>query len=142
MLTAKEKTTVVENKETTSYSPLGGFDMMIEVHKHMLGYQGVIHDRLESSPAPDPYYNYQLARRMQPSPMTWFLGQRSLRLWDQLSGRAIYVLLNPVARSIMLSAVGICLTYIGLDAMFKKRQMKWPRFLSWNSHAAVWTGNI
>lgn len=111
-----------------------------EVHDLMYNYFFVVHDRLRPTAAGAEEILLQTMPK-RGKPLNWLLGANpSYRIWDTVSGRAIYILLNPVCYFLLLFSMTICVAYLALDAAVRKRQAKLPRFLSWTSHDGATSG--
>ncbi|KAG2222094.1 hypothetical protein INT45_007980, partial [Circinella minor] len=130
----------LEEEETVSYEKMTRIEIMKELHQHMLNYQSVIYDQLAPSPPADPKYHLQLLKARKIKPMNWFFGTAAYRLWDQVSGRSVYIAMNPAAKIMTFISLGIVVMYVALDMVLRKRQVKWPRPLSFELAGQKWTG--
>lgn len=100
----------------------------------MYSYVAVVHDRLRPTAAGAEEVVLQTMLK-RGKPLGWLLGKNpSYRIWDTVSGRAIYVTLNPISQILLLSSMAICVAYLALETVVRKRQGKLPSFLSWTSH--------
>ena len=122
------------------YEKMTRMAMMREVHQHMLNYRSVMYDRLAPTPPADPKYQLQLLRTQKIKPMSWFFGTVAYRLWDQVSGRSVYMAMNPAAKIMTFISLGIVFMYVALDMVLRKRQVKWPRSLSFELAGPKWAG--
>ena len=62
------------------------------------------------------------------------------RLWDQVSGKAVYLTLNPLGRVLTLACMLGCIMFCVADTLLKKRQVNWLQVKLWANTGAAWAG--
>lgn len=94
-----------------------------EVHSLMASHDTAIPDRL--APVKNKKGTQTGLHKNQGSPLQWFISnKKTQRLWDQVNGRAIYIVLNPATQALKLLCIALCVVYLCLESLASKRQMR------------------
>ncbi|KAI8084800.1 uncharacterized protein BX664DRAFT_375325 [Halteromyces radiatus] len=96
------------------------------VHHLMKNYKKVVYDRLSSVEADDvEYVNTMMYYDELPQPWTWLRRLHAQLIWDDLTGRSVYIILHPLLRHITL----VTLVLIPIIAFFSSlfSQLQWKR---------------
>ncbi|ORY96126.1 hypothetical protein BCR43DRAFT_547064 [Syncephalastrum racemosum] len=93
-----------------TYEPPSLLQKFKEVHSLMASHDTMIPDRMAPT---------------QTSPLQWFIScKKTQRLWDQVNGRAVYIMLNPATQVLKLSGISLCFVYLCLEILANKRQAR------------------
>lgn len=106
----------------------------------MLAYPSTIQDQLASKKPADPLYQHYQHALQRPRLGKWFFGKFGARLWDQVSGKAVYLTLNPLGRMLTLLSMLGCALFWVVDTLLKKRQVNWLQVKLWANTGAAWAG--
>ncbi|KAI7867434.1 hypothetical protein BDF14DRAFT_688193 [Spinellus fusiger] len=109
------------------YEPLSFWSKLKQVHQLMANYPTMMHDRLSSVPLSDTVAPFGSVT-LQPSPLSYFFQKNTFLVWDELSGRSMYLVFNSALRWMTLIAMGVFGGTVALQAMLQKRQMAWSPF--------------
>ncbi|ORZ08108.1 hypothetical protein BCR42DRAFT_495571 [Absidia repens] len=112
------------------YGPLTFKKKLEQVHKLMRNYKKAVYDRLSSLPADvlDSTAT-MMDSDEEPQPFTWMRHIHAYIIWDDLTGRSVYVVLQPMLRHVTL----LCLGVLPLVAVFSAlaTQLNWTRSALW-----------
>lgn len=133
---------IVEDKESISYPKMTTMEKIMEVHSLMLSYPSTIQDQLASKKPADPLYQHFQHQLQKPRLGIWFTGKLGARLWDQVSGKAVYITLNPLGRMLTLFSILGCAIFWVVDTLLKKRQVNWLQVKLWANTGAAWAGKL
>ncbi|CAO3599237.1 unnamed protein product [Absidia cylindrospora] len=112
------------------YGPPTFKTKMEQVHHLMRNYKKVVYDRLSSLPADVlDSTSTMMDSDDQPQPFTWMRQTHAYIIWDDLTGRSVYVVLQPMLRHVTL----LCLGALPLVAIFSAlaTQLNWTRPSMW-----------
>ncbi|KAI9020047.1 hypothetical protein CLU79DRAFT_888466 [Phycomyces nitens] len=113
------------------------FEKLKEVHAIMANYPNVMHDRLATVPFAEAAKTKNTAAHRS-SPLGFLLRSRNTLIWDELSGRSVYLIFNLVIQRLALFnfvAYGILFAF---KRFVQKRQIQWTA--NWSSNeGAMWS---
>lgn len=112
-----------------SYTPMPLWNKFKETHNLMYRYTEVIYNRLRTGSGADGGTNPR--SNSDETPNKWFFKRASLRIWYELSGFSIHLVLNPIVQRLTMIAMTTYLSLLGLNAFLAQRQIKLPHYLSW-----------
>lgn len=100
------------------------------VHDLMRNYKKVVYDRLSSIPADETEPTDTMMYSFHdPQPFLWLKTRYAYLIWDDLTGRSVYVVLHPFLRTLTVST----LLFFPLVALFSafSFQLHWSRPSMW-----------
>ncbi|KAL0075880.1 glycosyltransferase family 39 protein [Phycomyces blakesleeanus] len=128
----------LEGKPKISYSVPSFFEKLNEVHDIMANFPNVMHDRLATVPLAEAAKSKN-GGSQRSTPLGYLLRARNTLIWDELSGRSVYMIFNLVIQRLVLFnfvAYGILL---GFKCFAQKRQIQWSAS-NWSSNeGTMWS---
>ncbi|KAI8066306.1 Dolichyl-phosphate-mannose-protein mannosyltransferase-domain-containing protein [Gilbertella persicaria] len=119
----------LEHVTPVEFGKMTFLEKLKQVHALMLDYPNIVYDRLKSGGKSEGAI--VLANYRNEAPSKWFLKRATMRLWGEMAGHAVYMVLNPIVQRIMLAMMATYVGFLSLHAFLVKRQMKLPYALSW-----------
>ncbi|KAI8365396.1 uncharacterized protein BYT42DRAFT_649292 [Radiomyces spectabilis] len=97
-----------------------------EIHALMAKYHEIVHDQVTS----DSNRQFEELLRMGSNlgdPFRWLFTHHAFMIWRGLAGSALFMLINPSVRIPVLCTLVAYAGYLCMDALLRKRQLKFPQ---------------